>query len=230
MLPQSNRRELDQAHGASTRGTVGSQAITVRPAGPGDLRAIAELMVECFPREFGLLFGRRLEAAAAVVEEVVGLEGVGGAQAFVAQNSTSVIGMLLLEAEHRSRISIRWPAMWRIARAKVGLWHLPRLLLGVALLSYHAEPGEAYISSVGVTCRMRGRRVGTRLLQAAEAWARDNDMARVGLHVVSDNVGARSLYGRVGFMERGEERHLLASLLLGQPATIYMTKELEDNP
>jgi len=205
MLPLSNRRDLTWTHVASTGETIGGgQTITVRAAVPQDYRGIAELMVECFHREFCLMFGRRLEAAVAVVEEVVGLEGLGGAQAIVAQDSTSVIGMLLLEAAHRARLSMSWPAMWRIARGKVGLWHLPRLLLGVALLSYHAEPGEAYISSVGVTCRMRGQGVGTRLLQAAEDWARDNDMTQMGLHVVSENAGARSLYRREGFRERGE--------------------------
>jgi len=206
------------------------QAITVRPAGPEDFPAIAALMVECFPREFRLLFGNRLEAASAVVEEVLRFESGAGLHAFAAQGSASVVGMLLLESAHRTRITERWAAMWRIARYKVGLCYVPRLLLGIALPSYDARPAEAYIGAIGVTSGARGRGAGTRLLQAAETWARDNHMRRLGLHVSSGNPGARTLYRRVGFRERSEETHLLASLLLGQPAIIYMAKDLEDSP
>ena len=206
------------------------QAITVRPAGAEDSRAIAALMVECFPREFGLLFGTRLGAASAVVEEVLRFESGEGLHAFVAQDSASVVGMLLLQSTPRTRITESWAAMWRIARYKVGLCHVPRLLLGIALPSYDARPGEAYIGAIGVTSGARGRGAGTRLLQAAETWARDNHMRRLSLHVSSDNAGARTLYRRLGFTERGEQTHLLASLLLGQPAIIYMAKDLKDSP
>jgi len=209
---------------------AGRDAIMVRTGESHDSQAIAELMVECFPREFGLLFGSRLEEAIAVVASIIGIEGVGGAQAFVAQDSTSVIGMLLLESARQARTTLGRAAMWNIALDKVGLWHLPRLLLGVALLSHRVKPGEAYISAVGVTSSARRRGVGGRLLRAAGAWARANHMIHLALHVRSDNAGARSLYQRLGFIERREETHLLAYLLLGQRSIIYMSKALEDTP
>lgn len=187
-------------------------------------------MVECFPREFELPFGRRREAAIAVVEEVLRFESGEGLQAFVAQDSSSVIGMLLLGTTSRTRITESWTAMWRIAREIVGLRHVPRLLLGIALPSYDPRPGEAYVNAVGVTSRARGRGAGSRLLQAAEAWARDKQMEILGLHVSSDNARAKSLYERLGFEERGVQTRLLASILLREPAIIYMTKVLEDNP
>jgi len=207
-----------------------SSVASVRAAQPADSRAIAELMVACFPREFSLLFGRRREAAVAVVEQVVGLEGVGGAQALVAQDSGSVIGMLLLECEQRARITKSRAAMWQLARDQVGLGHLPRLLLGLALLSHQVKAGEAYISALGVASSARRRGWATRLLQEAEAWARARGMTCLGLHVNSDNVGARSLYQRLGFEERGVQTRLFASLLLGEPPVIYMTKPLGPLP
>ena len=206
------------------------EAITIRQARPGDLGAVAELMVECFPQEFGLLFGQRLQAACAAVEGILRLETGGRVHALVAEDSSSVIGMLLLESARRGRLNRSLATMWRIARDKVGLRHLPRALLGVALPSYHVKPAEAYIRAIGVTARARRRGVATRLLQEAGVWARANHMTRLALHVSSDNAGARSLYRRLGFIERREETNLLAHLLLGQRSTIYMSKALEDTP
>lgn len=187
---------------------------------------MARLQVECFPREFSLLFGARLEVATAVAEEVLRVEHPGGSGAFVAQEGDSVVGMLLLESVPQIKVTRDWRAMWRILRNEVGLRHLPRLLLGVFLLGHKVRSGEAYIKSVAVTARARNRGVGTLLLRRAEAWARANRKRRLGLHVNMSNDRARSLYQRLGFVERRREGSRFACLFLRMPGWFYMTKGL----
>ncbi len=59
------------------------------------------------------------------------------------------------------------------------------------------------IAQLGVRAAHRRRGIGTRLLAAAEAWARDQDARRIELRVDEENVAAVALYRRHGFLVEG---------------------------
>jgi ribosomal protein S18 acetylase RimI-like enzyme len=63
------------------------------------------------------------------------------------------------------------------------------------------EGGEGYIDFVGVRAELRGRGLGQRLLLTAMDWLfAVKNVAQVGLTVSDDQVNARSLYEKVGFV------------------------------
>jgi ribosomal protein S18 acetylase RimI-like enzyme len=59
----------------------------------------------------------------------------------------------------------------------------------------------AYLTDLAVMPKYRSRGAGTLLLDAAEAWARANKLDYLELNVLSNNGGARRLYGRNGYEE-----------------------------
>ena len=57
---------------------------------------------------------------------------------------------------------------------------------------------------MGVQRDWRGRGLGASLLASALAWAREQGLAWVDLEVLSNNLPARGLYQRAGFVQTGE--------------------------
>jgi ribosomal protein S18 acetylase RimI-like enzyme len=84
-------------------------------------------------------------------------------------------------------------------------------LLGYVAMTFHpkspmdglhkTKPGEAYIDQVMVSSDARGRGVGTKLLEWAEALARERDAKVLSLEVLNGNP-ARRLYERFGLTEQ----------------------------
>jgi ribosomal protein S18 acetylase RimI-like enzyme len=66
------------------------------------------------------------------------------------------------------------------------------------------EPGEAHIRMLGVDPAARARGVGTRLMAAAEARARDAGKTFVTLHTTPRMEAAQRMYARLGY-ERTED-------------------------
>lgn len=56
---------------------------------------------------------------------------------------------------------------------------------------------------IAVLPAWRGRGIGERLMQAAEAWAREHGAERVVLDLASANEGARRFYERLGYEVHG---------------------------
>jgi GNAT superfamily N-acetyltransferase len=61
------------------------------------------------------------------------------------------------------------------------------------------QPAQAVVHSVVVAERMRGRGVGSRLMNAAEAWARTRGLERLALTSRDHRVGAHAFYTRRGY-------------------------------
>lgn len=87
-----------------------------------------------------------------------------------------------------------------------------------------SDPGYGFVDaatpelSVGVARAWRGRGIGSRLLGALIAAAREQGLASLSLSVEPDNY-ARHLYERVGFRQVEEVSGSLTMLLRLQPAT-----------
>ena len=65
------------------------------------------------------------------------------------------------------------------------------------------EPSAAELLSMWVEPSERGRGVGEALVRAVETWARDEGFSRLLLEVYAENVPARRLYARMGFVATG---------------------------
>jgi len=79
-------------------------------------------------------------------------------------------------------------------------------IVGYALVLFRAGTAVARLYSLAVDARERGRGVGERLLDAAEAVARDREALFLRLEVRADNAAAAALYAKAGYRTFG--RHL----------------------
>jgi RimJ/RimL family protein N-acetyltransferase len=82
--------------------------------------------------------------------------------------------------------------------------------LVTALRGVHPARRGVVEIGIGVLAAWRGGGVGTRLLQAAEAWARQAGCHRMQFPVVASNAPAVALYQKLGYRVEG---HLTASAL-----------------
>ncbi|GAA2403296.1 GNAT family N-acetyltransferase [Nonomuraea africana] len=64
--------------------------------------------------------------------------------------------------------------------------------------------GEAHLQSMWVAPEARGTGLAGRLVDEVVAWSRTRDAYEIGLWAVDDNLGARALYARKGFLPSGE--------------------------
>ena len=67
--------------------------------------------------------------------------------------------------------------------------------------------GEAELLTLGVVADQQRRGLGSALLEAMQALARERGMARLFLEVRPSNVAALALYHRAGFVEIGRRRN-----------------------
>ena len=82
-----------------------------------------------------------------------------------------------------------------------------------------------------VDCEWRGRGVGSALIQATIAWARDQGLHKLSLEVFAQNTAAIALYRKCGFVEEGHRvKHyrrangeLWDSLIMGLPLSVNKT-------
>ena len=73
---------------------------------------------------------------------------------------------------------------------------------------------------------MRGKGIGTRLLEAVFDFARAKGFGSVRLQVVDTNPDARRLYERMGFVATATHRHPYLRRMMGFSAVTTMVKEL----
>jgi ribosomal protein S18 acetylase RimI-like enzyme len=79
---------------------------------------------------------------------------------------------------------------------------LPSMFVPLQELENEA-PGTGYVYVLSTAAELRGRGVGTRLLDFAERYRGPNGMSLI---VADNNIGARWLYERCGYAEAGRRR------------------------
>jgi ribosomal protein S18 acetylase RimI-like enzyme len=109
-------------------------------------------------------------------------------------------------AEERDGIATEPPVDVEAWAAK---WHLEGTLVAVAggelVGSLSVEASRFGVGEIGmaVAREWRGRGVGSALLTAAIAWARERGLHKLSLSVFPHNAAAISLYRKFGFVEEG---------------------------
>lgn len=197
----------------------------VRPARLADLPGVAAVLQDAFSEKMRAIFGNQPKKVRALLETLYtgpvqrGYDGV-----LVAERGGRIIGTLLIEPmyfttrENRAfeYLAIRDLGVLRTVRASFLLWRL----------SHHPEPGEAYISDLGVAQDCRGEGVGQFLLDQAEQWALDHDRTHLTLWVAATNDSAIGLYDKMGFEAVRARSSRITRLFFGIRDWHFMEKRL----
>ncbi len=76
--------------------------------------------------------------------------------------------------------------------------------MGLFFLHHKVVSDEWHVDGIAVEKTMRGKNIGTALLEYLEIMARENGIRRISLDVIDTNRKARSLYSRLGFVETSQ--------------------------
>ncbi|WP_327309069.1 GNAT family N-acetyltransferase [Streptomyces sp. NBC_01298] len=110
-----------------------------------------------------------------------------------------------------------------VLRAYGHLRGLPRLLL-LALFERHPAPGQLVMDGIAVDPGMRGRGVGSLLIEEVAAVAAEQHCREIRLDVIDTNPRARALYERRGFTAVRTEHMPYLRGLLGFGAVTTMRR------
>lgn len=172
--------------------------IQVRSARTVDLPGVAAVLQEAFSDKMRVIFSNQPAKVRMLLETIYtgpvqrGYDGV-----IVAEQDGRIVGTLMIEPmyytpqERRAfeNLAIRELGMLRMLRASFMLW----------LLSHEPQPGEAYISDVGVAADYQGQGIGQRLMDHAGQWARAHGRNRLTLWVAGTNERALHVYEKCGY-------------------------------
>ncbi len=120
--------------------------------------------------------------------------GLEPSRAFVALRGSSVVGIAGFKVNGKGLFE---PGFGRFAK-EYG-WTAPARVLGLLLVERPERPDYLLMDGIAVSQAVRGKGIGTRLLQAIEAHARKLKKVAGRLDVIDTNPGARRLYERFGF-------------------------------
>jgi GNAT superfamily N-acetyltransferase len=181
-------------------------------------RRAAEIYYEAFRRKLDLLLGSR-EHSLSILEMAFDDHSdltIG------ALRQAEIVGLTGLQYDGRGFSNFRWSYFarefgWLPALPKAVLWYFVRR---------PERPGQLLINGIAVHPSMRGKGVGTLLLQAVFEFARTNGYSTVQLDVVDTNPGARRLYERMGFVPTHTQKYPFLRNIVGFSAGTTMIKQI----
>lgn len=172
---------------------TGEPEIEVRRGLPDELRdEAAAILWEAFREKFAPLIGsepqsRPILAAAIDPDLTIG-----------AYRDGKLVGLAGLSYGRRLFITLRLAPFLQVYG---WFWGHVRYALARPFFVRPLGERELLLHSLAVAERARGMGVGTALLAAVEAYAREHGFEAVVLEVVNTNPGARRLYERNGYVE-----------------------------
>ncbi|WP_417807340.1 GNAT family N-acetyltransferase [Thioclava sp.] len=109
------------------------------------------------------------------------------------------IGSFVGGGEHDLRASYgRIGGLWRAACLRV--------------LGQDLEPRTMMVDGIAVSAELRGQGVGTELIETLCSYAQSQGYRALCLEVVADNMRARALYERLGFVATGQRHSIFTRL------------------
>lgn len=119
---------------------------------------------------------------------------------FAALCDGKIVGILGIQTKQGGFINPSLKTMTRI----YGISGIIRMV-GLALLYHQTKTDEVYVDGIAVHPEMRGKGVGTKLLEVLESKALEKRMKMITLDVIDINPKAKALYERLGFSEVKKE-------------------------
>ncbi|WP_295534904.1 GNAT family N-acetyltransferase [uncultured Thioclava sp.] len=113
-----------------------------------------------------------------------------------------VIGVIGFRTPHGSFVGGGLPDL-RASYGRIGgLWRAGCL----RFLAQDLEAGTVMVDGIAVSADLRGHGIGTELIETLSSYAQSQGYRALCLEVVEENLRARALYHRLGFMVTGQ-RH-----------------------
>ncbi len=109
----------------------------------------------------------------------------------------------------------------------LGLGSGLRAAMVFSLYNRQLQASELLMDGIAVRDGMRGKGIGTKLLEELKQYARENGHSRIRLDVVDTNPAARRLYERQGFVTTGIKHFDKLRGLLGFGASATMVFYIE---
>lgn len=151
--------------------------------------AVGRLFFEATSEKLGWVFRSEEDGHAGIAESlqadcvIVALEG------------ETLLGAAALKTAN-------WEALGfsRIQSQHFSLMYVLFGMLVSAIFGSKAPKGTLLVDLIAVGATQRGKGIGTRLLGAAEQYARDNGFTELRLSVIDENPRAQALYERMGYV------------------------------
>ncbi len=152
------------------------------------------------------------------------LDCIDAERAFAALDETGeLLGIVGFWAEGRS---FTGGGGWSALYGHLGLWGSLRAAAGFALFERTPGDRELLLDGICVAANARGRGVGTKLLRALEAYARQQKFHSMRLDVIDTNAGARRLYEREGYVATATQKAEWLRPIFGFGAATTLVKNL----
>lgn len=199
--------------------------IHIRSARLVDLPGVAVVLQEAFSDKMRVIFGHSAEKARLLLEAVYtgpvqrGYDGV-----LVAELDGRIVGTLVIEPIFHTQQENR--LVENLAVHELGLPRALRASFLLWLFRHDPQPGEAYISDMGVAPDCQGLGIGQRLIAYAEEWALDHRRTSLALWVAESNSRAIHVYEKAGYTITRTRSSLLTRLAFGIRSWYYMEKSL----
>jgi len=111
--------------------------------------------------------------------------------------------------------------------SQLGFFRGNRAAILFSLYERKPVPGELLMDGIAVAPKIRGKGIGTRLLEELVTYAKREKFDQIRLDVIDTNPQARKLYERNGFVETKTEHFGYLRWLLGFGASTTMVYKLE---
>jgi len=147
--------------------------------------------------------------------------------AFFAFEGQRLVGLVGIEHAGRRFLQVPPAALRAEFSAWGGLWR--RAWWNISHAYQRPRAGELCIEAIAIDAQLRGRGIGTLLMERACAYARQAGCRAVTLEVVDSNPRARKLYEQLGFTVRKEERYGPITARAGLRGVAFMRKILDKN-
>lgn len=180
-------------------------------------RQAAELYYEAFRQKFEPIMNSQEDGVAILEESFAPDLGI------IALCRDELVGAAGLKYGGRDFVHFKASGLVRQYGWLRGLF---KLVLLYVCFAKRQTKDELTIDSIVVHPAMRGKGIGTRLLEAVFDYARAGGFRSVRLEVVDTNPGARHLYERMGFVPTETHKHPYLRRVMGFSASITMVREV----
>ena len=179
-------------------------------------RRAATIYYDAFEKKLRPILGTR-EQTLAILEESLRSD-----YAFVALADGDLVGIAGFHEPNGQMVDIHFDPLRRHLGWIKALW----AAVAGSLLTRNLKPHQLLMDGISVEARMRGKGVGTCLLDAVTDYAREHGFHTVALDVINTNPDARRLYERKGFQALTTQQYGWLTSWLGFTSSTSMVKSV----